>query len=188
MATRSATGLGNQGRPYRKGTLDPERRARLEALPGWAWDAREAEWEEGFASLQRFVEREGHARVPRGHRENSHKLDSWVLVQRQCTSKGHAQRWLVAIGWRAAGLDVGSREADVGEGFSRLERFVNARGMRNPTAVSRGRIRIGIWVYSQRQRRRRGTLDAEEIRSAGVTAWLDVGPSPKPTGRRPSPA
>jgi superfamily II DNA or RNA helicase len=77
----------NQFRPYRKGTLDPERRARLEALPGWTWDAREGAWDEGFAHLTRFVEREGHARVPRGHREDGHKLGLWVLVQRQAYRK-----------------------------------------------------------------------------------------------------
>ena len=37
---------------------------RLEAVPAWTWDTREAAWNEGFDALNSFVDREGHARVP----------------------------------------------------------------------------------------------------------------------------
>ena len=46
------------------------------------WDARAATWEQGFAALQGFVEREGHAQVPRKHREGDHNLGDWVTTQR----------------------------------------------------------------------------------------------------------
>ena len=50
--------------------------SRLEALPGWVWDVLEAQWEEGFAELLAFVEREGHARPPlRFKAENNFTLD-----------------------------------------------------------------------------------------------------------------
>ena len=54
-----------QRRLDREGRLDRERCTRLEALPGWTWVPDDA-WEEGFAYMQRFVEREGRANVPRG--------------------------------------------------------------------------------------------------------------------------
>ena len=38
---------------------DPDRRALLDALPGWTWDALDASWDDGFANLLVFVEREG---------------------------------------------------------------------------------------------------------------------------------
>ena len=67
---------------YRTGRLAPDRVARMEALPGWVWDPKDAAWEAGFASLERFVTREGHARVKHSHTEDGHRLGAWVNSQR----------------------------------------------------------------------------------------------------------
>jgi hypothetical protein len=71
----------NRRRDYRRGRLDAERVGRLEAFSGWAWDAQEAKWEEGFLSLKHYVAREGHARVPIGHVEDGYRLGGWVKTQ-----------------------------------------------------------------------------------------------------------
>ncbi len=63
------TWVAQQRRSYHLNRLDPARRTRLEALPGWTWDALDTAWEKGFARLHEFVEREGHARVPQGASE-----------------------------------------------------------------------------------------------------------------------
>jgi hypothetical protein len=164
---------GNQCRPYRMGTLAPERRARLEALPGWTWDSREAEWEENFARLQRFVEREGHARVPRGHRENGDKLDLWVLVQRQAYRKGTLDPGRSARLEQLPGWAWDAREAQWEEGFAHLERFVEREGhARVPQQHKEDAFRLGGWVYTQRQRRRRATLDRKQcVRLEALSGW-----------------
>ncbi len=58
-----------------------ERQKRLDEL-GFLWDARETTWDENFAYLKTYAEREGHCCVPVSHRENGFRLGLWVRNQR----------------------------------------------------------------------------------------------------------
>lgn len=63
--------------------MDAERVERLEALPGWTWDAYTSRWEEAFAYLKMYVAREGHARVLLGFKTTEgYPLGAWVSTQR----------------------------------------------------------------------------------------------------------
>jgi Helicase associated domain len=65
-------------------TIGSDRRQRLEALPGWSWDALADKWEEGFHHLKEFLDRGGHRRVLRRHRtEDGYRLGDWISTQRR---------------------------------------------------------------------------------------------------------
>ena len=65
----------------RKNGLTPDQIKRLDSL-GFSWDPHSEQWEEGFAALQKFQQREGHCRVLGGNREFGLNLGSWVENQR----------------------------------------------------------------------------------------------------------
>ncbi|MBM9624794.1 DEAD/DEAH box helicase [Streptomyces zhihengii] len=51
-------------------------------------DTERQDWARGWAKLKAYVEREGHARVPYGHREGATPLGQWVAEQRRAYGAG----------------------------------------------------------------------------------------------------
>ncbi|WP_443057938.1 Helicase associated domain protein [Streptomyces sp. KLMMK] len=51
-------------------------------------DTERQDWARGWAKLKAFTEREGHARVPYGHREGATPLGQWVAEQRRAYGAG----------------------------------------------------------------------------------------------------
>ena len=54
---------------------------RLDEL-GFVWDPLDVDWENAFAVLVKFKEREGHCHVPKSHGEGDYNLGRWVSFQR----------------------------------------------------------------------------------------------------------
>jgi hypothetical protein len=62
--------------------LSDDRIQRLEALPGWVWDSRVADWEEAFELLKQFTELEGHSLISRSAKAGGFSLGAWTRHQR----------------------------------------------------------------------------------------------------------
>lgn len=179
----------------RRGVLPSERALRLEALPGWVWDAKDAGevWEENFARLLGFVEREGHSRVPYAYQDaDRYRLGVWVEKQRRSRNQGQlpeerAQRLegLPAWTWDA-------REAAWEDAYARLLRFAKSHGHARvpPSYRDQAKYRLGGWVTSQRAYRRRGKLSGERARrlesiageASRIDTWLGVGSTRRAVG------
>ena len=71
---------------YRKGFMPVERKRLLNAI-GFVWDWRDYHWEQNFAALLKFKQREGHCCVPTFHSENGLELGWWVATQRRYKNK-----------------------------------------------------------------------------------------------------
>lgn len=77
-----------QRREYASKNIDPDRQQRLDVLPGWAWNTRAAQWEEGFAQLSAYVKENGDSRVPKSFEADGFRLGLWVNNQRSRFNNG----------------------------------------------------------------------------------------------------
>ena len=131
-----------------KDSLSLERFERLNSL-GFSWDLLFDQWEEGFANLQKFNEREGNCNVPANHIENDFNLGRWVSRQRDNKGKLISQRLqrLNALGF------VWDAKTEAWEkGFDLLQEFIKLEGhCRVPRRYKVGDFALGNWVSSQRK-------------------------------------
>ena len=142
-----------------KEKMDPPRRRRLEAVPGWSWEIFSDQWEEGFSYLKGFAEREGHCRVPLHYKtDDGYTLGHWVAVQRQRQTKNtmdtdRRQRLEALPGWSWNTFND-SWEVD----FSHLQKFSDREGnCRVPQHYKTDEgYRLGQWVTVQRQKQAKG--------------------------------
>jgi superfamily II DNA or RNA helicase len=149
------------------GTLSSERIAKLDSLPSWSWRPFDDAWSDGIAHLLSFVEREGHALVPRGHREDGFRLGQWVEVRRKEFHNTGKKRLSPDRIAQLEGLPKwswGLLEDRWSEGYASLERFVTKHGhSKVPKRECEGERLLGEWVVRIRRAHKRGTLSRERI-------------------------
>jgi hypothetical protein len=155
-----------------KDTMDPDRRQRLEALPGWSWDVLSDQWEEGFSHLKQFSERGGHCRVPDKYKfDDDYALGSWVGKQRRdkdTMDLDRRQRLEALPGWS---WDVLSDQWE--EGFSHLKQFSEREGhcRVNQGYKTDDDYRLGGWVSKQRSRQEKMDPDRRQ-RLEALPGWV----------------
>jgi hypothetical protein len=149
---------------YKTGKLAADRVTRLEALPNWTWHPFVDQWEDVFGYLCRFVEREGHSRVPFLHVEESYRLGQWVSEQRSVHAKGKLLADRVARLEALPGWIWNTRAALWEEGFGYLCRFVEREGHARVTKDYEGEgYQLGQWVNGQRTAHARGRLADDRV-------------------------
>jgi len=158
---------------FEAGRLQPDRAARLAALPGWSWNPKADEWERVFARLAAFTKREGHVPVPFDDVEGGTPLGRWILVQRRAHTQGDMPPERVA---RLEALPGWSWDPDPNAWesfFGALEQFAAREGHtlvpRSHTAAG---MELGIWVNTQLAACRDGKIPPDRAaRLQALAGW-----------------
>ena len=154
---------------HSRGRLLPERVERLEALPGWAWDANQARWTENFAALRAFAAKHGHPYPPKSYRSpGGIALAAWINNQRRARNQGlmstdRQSHFETLPGWSWKRPDTRWEDA-----YNQLADHVESTGNAHIPA----KLRLGQWIARQRQLFAAGRLDATRAaRLAALPGW-----------------
>ncbi|WP_211282065.1 Helicase associated domain protein [Mycobacterium noviomagense] len=132
-----------------------------------------ASWEFWFGLLERFLDDNGHARVPQSYSLDGYSLGSWVSTQRsrhrKATLAADLQHRLEDLpGWT---WDILADQWEAG--FSRLLDYVERHGYaRVPVSYMVDGYKLGAWVNEQCTRHAKGILEADrERRLLELAGW-----------------
>ncbi len=148
---------------HKKRQLAEGRTAALEAVPGWTWDLKDAEFQRGLGLLRQYVAREGDARVSQGHREGGMNLGSWVNNRRNEYRKGELSKERQQVLEGVQGWDWNPKPDFFARGLNALRRYVvREKHARVPKSRREGNVPLGKWVQRVRGQYRKGELSPRQ--------------------------
>ena len=137
-----------------KTKMTKERLDKLNAI-GFAWDAREEVWNEGFGLLSAYKEANGNCLVPTAYKVDGYNLGAWVANLRKYKTKMTKE----SLGkLNAIGFAWDAKEEFWNEGFGLLSAYKEANG--NCLVPARYKVdgyNLGAWVSVQRRHRTKMT-------------------------------
>ena len=167
--------VSTQRGAYKRGQLSQERIARLEGLPGWAWDQAGRNWEEAFSALETYVAEHGNIEVPTIHKSKQEdSLERWMGQQRVTQKKGRLSQERIARLEGLSGWMWDAFDQQWEEGFSALEAYVAQYGEAklNYRHKSKYGNALGTWVNNQYKAKTEGQLSQEHItRLEALSGW-----------------
>jgi hypothetical protein len=139
---------------------------------GFIWDLPDYEFEVYFSLLEKYVAREGHARVPRDHLEENEQLGQWVNRLRGRQSKQNANRMSRL---NRLGFVWNTHQDGFERNFSALTKFIAREGhARVPHTHVEDSVGLGRWVTKLRARKNRLTRDQINRLNALSFIWDPV--------------
>ena len=128
----------------------------------------------GFHPLMRFVEREGHAQVPTGNREDGYRLGGWVPSSDRRTGRNACPS--AGRGWRRCPAGPGMSAKPLGRKASRIcSGLSSARATRGcEIHGARTAFRWEGGSESSDKRSRQGRLESHRTRAARSPSGMDV--------------
>ena len=152
--------VSKQRGALQNGSMSSGRKSLLDDI-GFCWDAKESAWQESYALLKKYKERNGDCLVPSEHVEEERNLGKWVSKQRaalqnvRMTSGRKSLLDKIGFCW-----DVG--ESAWQQNYAYLKEFQELNGH---CMVSNNELdddnKLYRWMFRQRDDLKKGRLTAE---------------------------
>lgn len=162
---RIGSWVSTQRNSYRAGNLSADRVKQLEDLDLWSWDQRDDTWNERLALLKKYIDINGHSRVPIRHIDGDIKLGNWASIQRISYKEGTLDSKKISLleslpNWRWDILNDRWNES-----FELLNDYLKNHSL---DQVIQNLIykdfRLGSWLRNQRNSYKLGDLSEERIK------------------------